>query len=69
MTHILYINENRIINYIFLKKFKGTTNRQMMPKFFKPTGNIYIINRDTLKKLFTVKNLYIHLLAKNTTLT
>ena len=42
----------------------------MMPKFFKPTGNIYIINRDTLKKkIFTVKNLYIHLLAKNTTLT
>lgn len=45
---LMKIKNNKL--YFFKKNFKGTTNRQMMPKFFKPTGNIYIINRDTLKK-------------------
>jgi len=55
---LMKIKNNKLS--FFKKNFKGTMNRQMMPKLFKPTGNIYIINRDTLKKktIYGKKSIY-----------
>tara|TARA_B100001250_G_scaffold413250_1_gene446781 strand:+ start:1636 stop:2349 length:714 start_codon:yes stop_codon:yes gene_type:complete len=55
---LMKIKNNKLS--FFKKNFKGTMNRQMMSKLFKPTGNIYIINRDTLKKktIYGKKSIY-----------
>jgi len=40
--------------YFFKSNFKNVMNRQMMPQLFMPTGNIYIISRETLLKRKTI---------------
>ena len=43
---LMKIINNKI--YFFKKNYKKISNRQMMPKLYMPSGNIYIIKRETL---------------------